>query len=172
MALPYFYVASLLRKINILTLEFQSFKVIVFILICVFISYYTSQPDVDYMYSNFGENVIFLYISAFSGIGIIWGVAYLLKKLPYFSYVGRYSIIVLGTHAFFLRILMALDINKYFIAIIILLINPIVIWMLKKYFPYFTAQKDLFVCNECGQLKWTGPSVIYKYYLSIFRRKM
>lgn len=42
--------------------------------------------------------------------------------------------------------------NKYLIALCVLLVMPGVIWVFKRYFPYFTAQKDLIVYED-GKLK-------------------
>ena len=81
---------------------------------------------------------------------MILSVSKALNKLPLISYIGRYSLVVLGFHTFLvgpMRFIFsfASPVGQYilsFIAIAILmrfLIIPISI----KFFPYFTAQKDL-----------------------------
>lgn len=78
-------------------------------------------------------------------------LAKLLKNLPYFSYVGRYSIMLLVTHMLFLRI--GIDIFSHFsvstlisfsaILLITLLSYYLIIPFMLKYMPKVTAQKDL-----------------------------
>ena len=113
----------------------------------------TFQENIDYESIHFGKNFIFLYLSALGGISCVWCVAYIVKRIFYISYVGRYSLIALGTHypLILLFKLMGID-NKYLIALCVLLVMPGVIWVFKRYFPYFTAQKDLIVYED-GKLK-------------------
>lgn len=118
---------------------------LIFICFCAFISHFTAQENIDYAFCKYGHNFLYLYICAFAGIGGVWGISYLFKKVFYLSYIGRYSIIVLGTHMVLKSLFM--DIfnieNKYIILLIILLLNPIIIYLFKTYLPYVTAQKDL-----------------------------
>lgn len=76
-----------------------------------------------------------------------------LNKLPIFSFIGRYSIIVLCTHLIILRLLFQIFIytpnppllGKIIIEwlLVILISYPVIIFC-KKYLPHVTAQKDLF----------------------------
>lgn len=155
MALPYIYMASELRKAGILSKQFKWWKLLCMFIIFSIIWWLTSTDGIEYKTGKYGPNYLFLYTSALSGIGTIWCIAYTLKKIFFVSYLGRYSIIVLGTH---LPIILPLTYNttlpNHYIALITLLLMPPVIWLFKKLFPYFTAQKDLFYCDAQGKLHW------------------
>ena len=74
-----------------------------------------------------------------------------IKKLPFFSYIGRYSIILLCVHHMIYRpakvALQATNIdfldNNYTVAAITLLLSTLCIPVCIKYIPWFVAQKDL-----------------------------
>lgn len=154
MAIPFFFIASTLRKKGLLAMRIKVQYIIILFSLFFVIWFFTCQENVDYMVSRLGNNYLFLYTSALGGIGCVWCIAYTLKHLFYFSYVGRYSLIALGTHAPCISLLRLCGIeNKYLIALCVLAIMPGVIWLFKKYFPYFTAQKDLLVYDN-GSVRW------------------
>lgn len=67
----------------------------------------------------------------------------------YISYIGRYSLIALGTHYPLILLFNLMGIhNKYIVFLCILIVMPGVIYVFKKYFPYMTAQKDLFIYKD------------------------
>jgi fucose 4-O-acetylase-like acetyltransferase len=79
----------------------------------------------------------------------------IIRQLPIISYVGRYSIIMLCTHQVIITLLVAarhflpemyrqtgLAESLIFFAITVG-ISILCCWPLKKYLPWFTAQKDL-----------------------------
>ena len=74
-----------------------------------------------------------------------------IKWLPVVSYMGKYSIIILVIHAFFLTI--TGKVFNSFHPSIMLIATLILCWfsipLLKKYYPYITAQKDM--------IKFTKP---------------
>lgn len=152
--LPYFHIASFLKKKGFLSTKFTNIQILILFIIFITISYFTSQDGIDYRKAELSKNYIFLIISAISGIGAVWCIAYSLKHLIFFSYIGRYSIIVLGTHITIINIIRFYNINNYNLALITLLLMPPIIWLFKKLFPYFTAQKDLFYCDAQGKLHW------------------
>lgn len=83
----------------------------------------------------------------------------MIKRVFYFSYVDRYSLIALGTHYPLILVYQWLGLeNKYLIAFCVLAIMPEVIWIFKKYFPYFTVKR---ICRftimvlsdgQCGRI--------------------
>lgn len=152
-ALPLFYIASTIKQKGLLSQAINKKQLIILFFLFFTVWALTFQENIDYQYMHFGKNFIFLYLSALGGIGCVWCIAYILKRVFYVSYVGRYSLIALGTHypLILLFKLMGID-NKYLIALCVLLVMPGVIWVFKRYFPYFTAQKDLLV-YENGKLK-------------------
>ena len=82
-------------------------------------------------------------------------VLYLSKaivKLPFVSYIGRYSIMILLTHLLVLAVV-SMVVSKlicnsdlaYWTTVCVTLISYIVIIpLMKKYLPYVTSQKDVF----------------------------
>ena len=72
------------------------------------------------------------------------------KYVPLISYLGRYSLIVLGFHTFLVAPLrfvfsFAGELGQYILtyAAIALLMRYVVIPFSIRFFPYFTAQKEL-----------------------------
>lgn len=152
-ALPLFYIASTIKQKGLLSQVINKKQLIILFILFFTVWALTFQENIDYESIHLGKNFIFLYLSALGGIGCVWCIAYVVKRMFYISYVGRYSLIALGTHypLILLFKLMGID-NKYLIASCVLLVLPGIIWGFKRYFSYFTAQKDLFV-YENGKLK-------------------
>lgn len=145
-ALPFFHLASLIKNHGLLHKKVSNKNVIMPFIIFLIIWIVTSQSTIDYMSIHFGENFIFLYLSALAGTGCVWCIAYIIKKVFYISYIGRYSLIALGTHVPLILLFNLMGINnKYFIVLSTFIIMPGIIYIFKKYFPYMTAQKDLFI---------------------------
>lgn len=90
-----------------------------------------------------------LIIAELSGIYCVFVPCYLIKRLPYFSYIGRYSIIAYGTHIVLAKLLRdCLGISAPWPnTIAVFALTPIIIWLFIRIFPYFTAQKDIFKCH-------------------------
>ena len=74
-----------------------------------------------------------------------------IKRLPFISYIGRYSIVLLCVHHMIYRpvkvLLRTTEIsainNEYSVAAVTLLLSALCIPLCIKFIPYFTAQKDL-----------------------------
>lgn len=84
------------------------------------------------------------------------------RRFPYISWLGRYSVIVLGVHLWALEWVKNYvgkygmwDSSEYgwlhFIGCIVL--SSLAIWPLKKFFPWFTAQKDLIPMSVIDRIK-------------------
>ncbi len=145
-ALPFFSLASLIKSKGILYKKISTKTILMIFIICFLVWTMSTQKYIDYMSLHFGKNFIFLYLSALAGTGCVWCIAYIIKKVFYISYIGRYSLIALGTHVPLILLfnLMGID-NRYFIVLSTFIIMPGIIYVFKKYFPYMTAQKDLFI---------------------------
>ena len=90
------------------------------------------------------------YAAGFAGIALLLIFCRLMERLPLISYLGRYSLIVLGFHTFFIAPLrfvfsFAGEIGQYVLTYvaIALLMRFVVIPFSIRFFPYFTAQKEL-----------------------------
>lgn len=144
MILPIFYAAIMLKKFGFLHWHLNIWQNIVTILATIVIWYFFSNGNTFFVRNSIENAPIDFYIASLSSIILITTIARIIKKLPYVSYLGRYSIIVLVTHAFFITSLKDCQcLNNWHILIITLACMPITIWVLKKYLPKFTAQEDL-----------------------------
>ncbi|MEZ3590104.1 MAG: acyltransferase [Muribaculaceae bacterium] len=84
------------------------------------------------------------YLAGLSSITIVWLLAQRINYLPYISYVGRYSIITLGTHYLYQRIIEnVFPTNIYIELVVILALLPPTIYVLTRYLPWLTAQRAL-----------------------------
>lgn len=98
-------------------------------------------------------NIIEGWSTYFLAITSVLSILYIcktIKKIPFISYVGRYSIILLCTHHMIYRPLQilipsTLSINEknVIVSILTVLLSAACIPIFKRYLPYFVAQKDL-----------------------------
>lgn len=151
--LPFFYSAHLLRRYGWLALQLRKrtlcFLFVGFTAVCAL----TATADVDLHSQHYGDNVCLFYVAAFSGIGALWCVCRLLGRLPIVSYMGRYSLIVLGMHQLIVYLIIDhITTNTYLITLLAIPMLLSVIWLMRRYFPYVTAQKDLCVWRD-GRLR-------------------
>ena len=75
-------------------------------------------------------------------------------RLPFFSYVGRYSIMLLLTHGLLIRALTPLclrlsektgsEIAVFLLFLTVLMSYYLLIPLMRRFLPYVTAQKPLF----------------------------
>ncbi len=142
-ALPFLYTASVLRTKGFLSYHFRPLHLSIIFIVGLFVWILFVQENVYFITAHYGNVYPFLYISAGGGIACVWVLCYIIKRVFYFSYVGRYSIVVLGTFAPVIGLLRIMGIDGILQATITLVIMPLMIYICVKFFPYFTAQKDL-----------------------------
>ena len=93
-------------------------------------------------------------ISGLAGAMMIVILSRMIVHLPFISYIGRYSIILVLTHGILIRVFTPLchtlskalhpDLTLLITTLIILLSYLIIIPLARRYFPHVTAQKPLF----------------------------
>lgn len=141
--LPFISVAEYLRKKGILVKEFRlKYKLIAFSL-SIFLWIVCITDHFNLLVEKFSDNIFLFYVSSFSGIFMILIFSSIIRKIFLISYLGRYSLIVLGTHAVLSYILFRLGCSKIEVFCVVLIISPFVIYLFKKLFPYFCAVKIL-----------------------------
>ena len=155
LVLPFFFVASWMRKIlgsGEIRIGKTAFALI--FILSLSVSYLTSSGGVYLVNAKVENNIILFYIAAFSSILSVWCVCYTVKKLFYFSYIGRYSIIVYLTHIPLLNVLVYKGwcTDVYVLAAVTLAFMPVMIWIFKAVFPAFVAQRDILLYQD-GRLK-------------------
>lgn len=149
-----YYIAYLLRPI--ITKESHNKVILSAILPFALILLYLCHEEPVYFGRGLcGENYLKMLLANASGIYVIFYISYLLKKVTYVSYMGRYSLVVLCTHYIIYIILTACFnmTNVYVNLAIILVISPILIYVLTRYLPHFTAQKELIKVGENGKIR-------------------
>lgn len=149
LVLPFFYVSNFVRVyIN----QYMTNKIHVLCLAVVFalIAFFTSNGGVYLNSGKIENNILLFYIASLSSILCVLCLCYLVKRLCYFSYVGRYSLIVYAIHYGLIITIMYYfpRINIYMCCCVVLSLMPPAIWVFKRYFPAFVAQKDIFVYSN------------------------
>ena len=68
---------------------------------------------------------------------VVWGISFLLDRLPYVSYLGRYSIVVLVTHFPLIYALRASSgMGALAASLTVLAVMPAVVWACVRYIPW------------------------------------
>lgn len=147
--LPFFSFGELIRRFSSF-LENRNTKIEVLLLFVMVGAYVLLHPEFNILSSK--NNIFLFYFLGLLGTLIILQISKLVKYVPIISYVGRYSIVVLCLHDFFLgplaRILWRFMTNVELVVfvefLVIILVLYFIIPLCVKYFPYIFAQKDLF----------------------------
>lgn len=145
--IPYFFFSQTLRRKGILSKNYSDIFLIVVGIVGAAICYFSSVHSINYRKALFEAYPLY-YVSAIGGVSAIWALCYKIKKIPYISYMGRYSIIVLVTHFPIAMTMKELNIDKWIITIVILILSPLLIYVMKRYTPHITAQKDIIQYNK------------------------
>ena len=151
-AFPFFYIGFITRKHTTILQPNKLDKFNIPIAFALFLFTFIFAQHVDYSTNTFGD-VPFLtvYGCGLTGVFSIIFFSKAIKKLPYISYIGRYSIMLLCTHFIivtylnvFLRKFIPSDWAIMSINMVVTIsLYSIIIPFMKKYMPYVTAQKDV-----------------------------
>lgn len=151
-ATPFIFVGEMIRvKTQLLTPnKYDKWNIAISVMIFIVMIFttpnsYEQKPSIAQYYFN----------------GVCGTIAILLlckqiRYIPVISYIGRYSIIVLGLHAlligkpysFFLSLFHNVYIAESLTLVVVIFICVLAIIVLKKYLPWFVAQKDAFIFVE------------------------
>lgn len=104
-------------------------------------------------YSNLPYPLLLL--AQVSSVYCCFAVAYALGRIPIVSYLGQYSLVILGTHSIVQILLVyVLNIESKIIVMLVMLISaPALIYIFTRYLPHFTAQKDLIKVTDDGKIR-------------------
>ena len=125
------------------------------VIACLFITYLIGGRC-SYMHDVYRISPLAQYIGGLTGtIGVIFLSKYL-GTLPFVSYWGRYSLMILCTHALLLQIYVPivrkihLPVGAAVMALLVITMfsYQLLIPLMKKYLPYVTAQKDVIKINK------------------------
>lgn len=153
-ALPYFYLGYAANRTPLLYPgKYDRFSLpagILLTLVALVLSVSSGNPHIDFANNEFTANAAICYLA---GILVVSGILLICKKirrLPFISYIGRYSIMILGLHVPMLlpvRLLgnghISPEAVSWLAFIFSIGVSAACIPLLKRYLPEFTAQKDL-----------------------------
>lgn len=151
---PFFCVGYMLRKHTNLLYP-NKFDKYNFFLTCVFllIAYFCFSAKIDNRINLIPNNIFSYYVGGISGSLAVLLLSKMIGKIPFVSYVGKYSIVLLVIHFFVLEfyliyiepkivlsdVIVATMIKFFFVIVVSSLFIP----LFKRFIPWFIAQKDL-----------------------------
>lgn len=150
--MPFFTMGYFLKKTNILyPNNFDKYNIL-FVATFWFISWFIGQNLHQRLSLHY--NIIegwSTYLLSFTSVMSALFLCKIIKNVPFITYVGRYSIIILCVHhliyrpliVFFRMILPESEFVSFLIALATLLLSAACIPFFKRYLPWFCAQKDL-----------------------------
>ena len=152
-SLPFFYLGFILKNKNLLLIKQHRMTSILQggVIYCISIFFILMYPEAklsvfdNVFHGNIAMSYIISGLLVLSTLFICKGVKY----LPYISYIGRYSIVILLIHVPIMELIYY--IQRAFIGyeanwlrfILTLLVTSSLIPLMIRFFPYVTAQKDL-----------------------------
>lgn len=151
-ALPFYVAGFWIRRYNFFLMPHRFDKLIPVFVVAAIAGMYFIASRIGMRTNSYDGNIFQVYISAFAGIFAIMLIGKQFKHAPVISYLGRYSVITLGVHAFILhfcqKFLGKLIHNEWLLCISLLVVvlgislalTPIIV----KIMPQLVAQKDFF----------------------------
>ena len=150
-ALPFFAFGYLFNKFTDILVPNKWDKYLPIIIIAFFAITYVFGGHCSYRVNRFTINPFWQYVCGMTGtLGIIF-TAKVIKHIPYVTYWGRYSIMILVTHSLLLKIItppilklhLPMALTVILVLAVLMLSYQLLIPLMKKYLPYLTAQKDV-----------------------------
>ncbi len=146
-ALPFFYLGYMLKQTPILfpgRFDRWCLPVAAALLAGAwYVSEMSNHAYVSFHYNRAVGSVWACYVVAIAGVMGILLLCKSIGRMPWVSYIGRYSIIALCTHHIIYRPLALVIEQPWVVAGITLAMVTVAIPLCIKYIPKFTAQKDL-----------------------------
>lgn len=149
-AIPFYYTGYFLRVHTGFLIPNKYDKYIPLMLVGFALIVYFCADNISFMQSIYHQSYVSFYAAAMCGTFFVLLLSKLIKKIYLISFIGRYSVIVLGTHNLILLILRNLFsfiandwLQSALLFVLTVIISVPVIKFLLKYFPKFVSQKDL-----------------------------
>ncbi len=160
-ALPYFILGSEAKQHGLLT-RGPSLAVRLAMVVGVFVLLWFLASEINMKHRVYPDYLRLYLLPAVSIFALLFVCQYIKRPVPVISYIGRYSLIVLGTHYFLigplkiliLKLLTApFSFTHYLIVLVCVIAFELpIIHLLKKYLPRLTAQKEFLL--EGWRLSW------------------
>ncbi|WP_321518090.1 acyltransferase family protein [uncultured Bacteroides sp.] len=142
--LPFYYTGYFLRKETSVLMPNKADKYIPILLILfAVLVYFLAGPLHKISYLSY-------YVSAMSGTSFVLLLSKLAVRIPVVSFLGRYSVIILGIHCIIIIVLkdhLTFITNPWLLSAtifaLVVLISIPAVKLLIRYLPWFVCQKDL-----------------------------
>lgn len=150
-ALPFFAFGYLFNKFTDILVPNKWDKYLPAIIIVLFAITYFFGGHTSYRVNRFTINPFWQYVCGMTGtLGIIF-TAKVIKHIPFVTYWGRYSIMILVTHSLILKILtpailklhLPMELTVLLVLVVLMFSYQFLIPLMQRYLPYVTAQKDV-----------------------------
>lgn len=105
-AMPFFYIGSMMRKLPIIYRNESDniYMISIIIMICAVIyCVYMGTPFIEFRTNVYSGSIIEIYVVSVTMVVGLLMLCKAVRWLPVISYIGRYSIIVLGLHALYIH---------------------------------------------------------------------
>ncbi|MCM1517734.1 MAG: acyltransferase [Pseudoflavonifractor sp.] len=154
-ALPFFCYGYLLRRSRIIESGVWNRCVMILLILLPFAVYIPLRYDEGMIFADFYYygNPLMLHIYAMIIVlGVLSVCRMIGSRLRLISYVGRFSLIILGVHWLVMTICISVlgmvyggegSFPRWLLSICVLTISAALIWPCVKFIPYFVAQKDI-----------------------------
>lgn len=150
-ALPFYAIGYLFNRFTNILVPNKWDKYLPLLVIVFFAIIYFFGGHCSYRVNRFTINPFWQYVCGVSGtLGIIF-LAKIIRHIPFVTYWGRYSIMILVTHSIVLKVIAPLVLKAHLpmtltaiISFVVLMFSyQLLIPLMKKYLPHVTAQKDV-----------------------------
>ncbi|MBR6489667.1 MAG: hypothetical protein IKT03_03940, partial [Muribaculaceae bacterium] len=153
-AMPYFILGAESRRLGLLekgpNLAIKISMAVVMIVVLFFFA-----QKINMLHRIYPPYLLLYALPALSIMTLLFWCQGIKRPVPVISHLGRYSIIVLGTHYSLigpLKLIMAKIVHGFsqipwsflIILVIVMALEYPIIYLLRKYLPRFTAQKEFF----------------------------
>ena len=150
--MPFVAVGNVLRKKTDILHSGKKKLTVGIAMICLTVTAIAYGGDVTFYRNSYDATIFNLYIAGCCGSIAMILLSKLIGRCFVVNYVGRYSIIVLGTHSYFIGLytpvltrLMHGNVllSKTLLLVLVVLSCIFCIYAMRKLVPWFVAQKDL-----------------------------
>lgn len=153
-AMPFYMLGNEASKFGVINYHPPLFATLALVAATV-VWVYLDTPIINMLHRNYPSALLLFGMTTMVIFSLFFVCQQVKRPVPIISYFGRYSLIVLGTHYFVIGILrlivqefLGID-DKTIVWLSILVVTMVieipVIYLLIRYFPKFTAQKELFL---------------------------
>ncbi|MDE6339484.1 MAG: acyltransferase family protein, partial [Muribaculaceae bacterium] len=152
-AMPFFFVGYILRKFPILyRSKHDRIYLIVSVIVAgcvIWLCHKYGTPFIEIVDNKYNGNIFAIYFVSISMVLALLMICKAIRWLPVISYMGRYSIVILGFHALFPKYvnmlfkLIGVTPSRYIYCLVLIIICWLTIPVCKKLVPSLIAQSDL-----------------------------